>query len=196
MSLPIRNGPVSIADQLTPGGLLVNCRVAGWGDLACQWLYFLGYRVVRIWWFLRRPEHEGAIIALWHRRRLLLVRSSYRPGWELPGGGVDPGEAPEAAARRELEEELGIILPPGMLRCAGSDAGRFEHRRDRVTLFEAELEAPPEFRLDHREVVAAAFHDPASLDRAALNPYLRRYLERRQAGAAHTDFCRKSVHRS
>ena len=180
MSLPMRNGPVRIADQLTPGGVRVNRRVAGWRDLACQWLYFLGYRVLRIWWYLRRPEHEGAIVALWHEGRLLVVRSSYRRSWDLPGGGVAPGEAPEAAARRELWEELGIALPPDALRCAGRDADRSEHRRDRVTLFEAELDAPPDFRVDQREIIAAAFQDPAALDPAALNPYLRRYLERRR----------------
>jgi putative (di)nucleoside polyphosphate hydrolase len=28
--------------------------------------------------------------------------------WQMPQGGIDPGEAPEAAALRELEEETGI----------------------------------------------------------------------------------------
>jgi ADP-ribose pyrophosphatase len=43
--------------------------------------------------------------------RVLLVRQ-YRhlqrgDSWEVPGGGVLPGEAPEAAAQRELREEAG-----------------------------------------------------------------------------------------
>src|SRR6478735_6178596 len=30
-----------------------------------------------------------------------------RSGWTLPGGGLDPGEDPEGAARREVHEETG-----------------------------------------------------------------------------------------
>ena len=41
--------------------------------------------------------------------RVVLIRqyrhSVKRVLWELPAGGIDPGEAPDAAARRECEEE-------------------------------------------------------------------------------------------
>lgn len=46
--------------------------------------------------------------------RILLARrpegKSMAGLWEFPGGKVDPGEGPEAALIRELNEELGIIV--------------------------------------------------------------------------------------
>ncbi|GAA2993855.1 NUDIX hydrolase [Streptomyces fulvorobeus] len=42
--------------------------------------------------------------------RVLLVDPTYKPGWEFPGGVVEPGEAPAQAGIREVAEELGLHL--------------------------------------------------------------------------------------
>ncbi len=47
--------------------------------------------------------------------RILLCETRFKPDWELPGGIVEPGEAPGLGAVREVREELGIDLRLGRL---------------------------------------------------------------------------------
>jgi ADP-ribose pyrophosphatase YjhB (NUDIX family) len=50
--------------------------------------------------------------------RLLVIRRGHPPGeglWSLPGGRVEPGEADAAAVVRELREETGLEVTPGVL---------------------------------------------------------------------------------
>jgi 8-oxo-dGTP pyrophosphatase MutT (NUDIX family) len=56
--------------------------------------------------------------------RILLVRH-VEGRWQLPGGAVDPGEGPGAAARRECLEELGV---PVELEGVAGVYGGPEHR--------------------------------------------------------------------
>lgn len=122
-------------------------------DHAWRTLYRLAYPAARAWWALRRPRHRGALVCCWVDGRVLLVRLSYVSAWSLPGGGARPGEAPEAAARRELHEELG--LHPGPLRPAAVLTGTWDGRWDEVHVFEAAFDRLPALRLDNREVVEA-----------------------------------------
>ena len=63
-------------------------------------------------WTLRRPA--ARVVLLDAERRVFLVNAEdpadHRkpPWWEIPGGGMDPGESSEDACRRELVEETGI----------------------------------------------------------------------------------------
>lgn len=105
---------------------------------------------------------------------LLLVRSSYRVEWTLPGGGVRRGETPEAAARRELAEEIGIAAQ--RLRPAGVSCGTWDGRPDRVHFFELLLELLPPLQLDNREIIAAQLFSPVELGGMALTGSVAAYL--------------------
>ena len=47
--------------------------------------------------------------------RVLLCQLTYKQDWDLPGGVVEVGESPQQAVGREVEEELGLMLPPGRM---------------------------------------------------------------------------------
>jgi ADP-ribose pyrophosphatase YjhB (NUDIX family) len=47
--------------------------------------------------------------------RIMLVRPTYKYGWDIPGGYVEQDESPLAACRREIREELGIAATIGQL---------------------------------------------------------------------------------
>ena len=58
-----------------------------------------------------RPSLFGAATVIVRDGRVLLVHHTYGElNWELPGGGADPGESAEEAARREALEEVGVTL--------------------------------------------------------------------------------------
>jgi len=46
---------------------------------------------------------------------VLLVKPTYKPPWEVPGGVVERAESPLAACRREVGEELGLDIEPTRL---------------------------------------------------------------------------------
>jgi 8-oxo-dGTP diphosphatase len=47
--------------------------------------------------------------------RVLLVKPTYKDGWEIPGGYVEPGESPAQACAREITEEIGLHRTPGRM---------------------------------------------------------------------------------
>lgn len=75
---------------------------------ALRWAHRVRHRWRR---FTGQPIAGVSVLVTDLEGRLLLVRHSYGPqAWALPGGGMRKGEAPEAAARREVAEEIGCTM--------------------------------------------------------------------------------------
>lgn len=147
--------------------------------------YKVAHRMLRAYWFVRRPRTEGALIALWNDGHLLLVKNSYRKEMTLPGGYVARGETPEQAAHRELLEEVGLDIPTDKFKAAFSDELPFEFRRDFLTIVELELATRPRIEIDNREVVWAGWKTPDEVLRMNVVPHVVDYL-RLRAEADHS----------
>jgi 8-oxo-dGTP pyrophosphatase MutT (NUDIX family) len=107
------------------------------------------------------------------------VKNSYRRQLTLPGGYVKPREDRRMTAARELREEVGINVQPKRLVHAYHGTHLFEHRQDTLDIFELELDAEPNVRVDDREVVSAELYTPDEALRMDVVPHLEEYLSRR-----------------
>lgn len=103
------------------------------------------YQLASVYWRLVQPVTLGVQAMLIRNEQILLVRHSYRPGWCLPGGGVDRNETLETAVRRELHEE--IRATPHTLAFFGIYTNTNGHKSDHITLFLSEdFEWQPNYR--------------------------------------------------
>lgn len=95
------------------------------------------YRIYRLWNKFRRARLTLGVRAmvLDEKRRVCLVRHSYKDGWFLPGGSVKTGESLVEAVQRELKEETGIALPETPQKVHGVFSSFHEHKSDHVVVF-------------------------------------------------------------
>jgi ADP-ribose pyrophosphatase len=102
-------------------------------------------------------RHAGAaaVVAIDGERRAVLIHQ-YRHAaggflWEIPAGLLHAGEAPEACARRELAEEVGLAA--GRLRALGTMWPTPGYSDERIHLFVADELTPASMAHEEDEVI-------------------------------------------
>lgn len=150
-------------------------------DRAFQLGYKVAYRLMRTAWRLTNPLTHGALVLIWSRGEVLLVRNSYVSYYSAPGGFVKPQEDARDAARRELLEEVGLQVQPDSLTLALELTHPWEYKRDHVKVFELTLDERPVVNVDHREVVEALWVAPQDALRMNVFPPLKRVIQERLA---------------
>lgn len=105
---------------------------------------------------------------------LVLIRNTYGASdmFVLPGGGIKPFEQPAAAAKREIEEELGAV--PLAIEFTSRHFSAAEGKRDEIYLFEAIITGP--LKIDSSELAEATFAALDDLPRTT-SPATRRRIE-------------------
>lgn len=141
-------------------------------------LHRLAYRAAhalrKIWWQVGKPHlRSAAVIATDLEGRLLLIRLSYGPrSWSVPAGGINRGEAPEDAARREFREETGCEAR--RLELIGVQEETLHGAHHSIHVYATKVDEYP--RADRREVLEARFFPLNSLPRQ-LSQMTERRLE-------------------
>jgi 8-oxo-dGTP diphosphatase len=143
-----------------------------------------GYELYRL---IRRPHTHGALVAIWQNNQVLMVQTSYRTGYGLPGGGLQPGESARNAAVRELNEELGLAIESSLLQEPWTITEQQRGGRNTVTIFALPMEqvacAPetrcthPAFTIDQLEIISTAWMSRDIALKQHLPGHLRQYLE-------------------
>jgi ADP-ribose pyrophosphatase YjhB (NUDIX family) len=136
----------------------------------------LGFRLRRLLLGWLRIRTRGVKVMLFNdSEELLLIRHSYgnQRLFLLPGGGVGWRETPEAAAKREIREEVGVGVRELALVSVHRNAA--EGKRDTVHLFRAKADGIPV--ADGVEVVEARFFPLERLPETVSPATLRRIAE-------------------
>lgn len=126
-------------------------------DRCWQISLWFAYRLALCYWFIVRPNSQGAYIAVWVEDRVLIAKNSYKTRYAMPAGGLHKGETFREAAIRELREEVGIHASEADLSFYEEYPSRAEFKRDVAQLFELRLPEVPEVSIDNREVISAQF---------------------------------------
>jgi 8-oxo-dGTP pyrophosphatase MutT (NUDIX family) len=148
-------------------------------DRGYQLAYCFAYRLMRTYWRVRRPLTHGAVVAIWNAGEVLLVRNSYVSFYTAPGGYVRGGEGGVGAAVREIGEEVGMRVDPSQLKLALDVTHDWEFKHDHVQIFDLELAERPMIKVDHREVIEAAWFSPKDAVKLNIFPPLKTVIERR-----------------
>ncbi len=125
-------------------------RQTGWPGLRGRLFHFYFLMARPMTLGVRGLVHDAA------QNSVLLIRHTYVPGWQLPGGGVELGETAAEALERELLEEGNIAMTgPALLKSLHFN--RRASRRDHVALYLIQSFRQTAPKLPDREIAEAGF---------------------------------------
>lgn len=113
---------------------------------------------------MAKPRVAAGALFFDDQNRVLLVQPTYKDGWDIPGGYVEPGETPIEACEREAKEELGSNRKVGRLLVV--DWAPSTQEGDKILFIfdggDLDVDAAG-LALPVDELRAAAFHAPGTL---------------------------------
>ena len=76
--------------------------------------------------------------------RILLVKPTYKPTWDIPSGIVEQNESPKECCQREVQEEIGLIRKIGSLLVVDYNQAREWKTESLMFIFDGGVLSPSE----------------------------------------------------
>ncbi|MEN5297953.1 NUDIX domain-containing protein [Brucella sp. TWI559] len=130
------------------------------------------------YFLLTRPMTLGVRAVVFDEKKnsVFLVKHTYVPGWQLPGGGVDRGETFAQALEKELREEGNIYLT-GRPQLFALYKNAHASKRDHVALYVCRAFEQTEPKQRDREIAEAGFFSLDNLPEGTTPSTKRRLQE-------------------
>jgi NADH pyrophosphatase NudC (nudix superfamily) len=135
-------------------------------------LYKIGYPIMKLYWFFRRPTTVGVRCIVTHQNKILLIRHTYGSNLlTTVGGGVEKNESLEQTVIRETKEEVGLSLKD--IRQIDSVPYTKEFKKDTIHVFVAEA-VNDRIVIDPNEIQEAGWHEKENLPED-ISPLFRKF---------------------
>ncbi len=143
----------------------------------------LRHRLFHTYFLFHRPMTLGArgVVIDEATQSVLLIRHTYVPGWQFPGGGVESGHTVEQTLAKELMEEGNIELT-GRPQLFAIYHNAHASKRDHVALYVCRSFRQTAPFLSNREIAEAGFFKLDALPEGT-TPSTRRRLAEIMDGA-------------
>lgn len=126
----------------------------------------------------------GGALFLNDAGEILVVKPSYKEGWEIPGGITEKGESPRAACERELKEEIGLERQITKLLCV--DYKNQNNKESYQFVFDGGVIATDQIQIDGKEIIDFKFVASEDLSQFLSESLARRVLAILESGRKET----------
>lgn len=140
-------------------------------------------RLFQSYFRLTRPLTLGVrAVVMDGKGRIFLIRHTYVPGWQLPGGGVEKGQTVQDALKAELLQEGGLV-PEEEPQLFAIYSNHHAFPNDHVLLYVVRRFSQPVLPRPNHEIAESGFFAPDALPEGttpATRSRIREVLQGRQ----------------
>lgn len=107
---------------------------------------------------LPRKRMGSGVIIQNAKKEMLVLKTSYKEHWEIPGGVVEENESPKQTAEREVLEEIGLTINISACLVTHYRSARDEQDENFMFVFDGGIiDEKTKLKIDNKEIVETKF---------------------------------------